>query len=367
MLSYITRAEGDSLYKTIITGMLLALAVGFKEPFLLSCTASALLIDSRPQILWRRLAIPAVIAALLIVTVLSLLGALWSYFSLYLPALVLFRVGSMMFTPLWVRGFSIARIAQDLYIFSSGMPVFVLTLIAGQAALRFIGDHQMARVMSYLTGLALSLYLVVFSVAIGGDFQGHHFGIATPFYFSALLLFIREVAQNWSRPLVRRFFAASVLLAGVMLLFTMKEVPLRLGTRTDEQSARQAAIAIDSILDRCRVERYLLISGPGLRLFGFTKHSPLNHSLYFQIEDAIQYGERFAEIAIDRLSRASILIVHEEGFTPTNYIGNVMAQYILQAFSPDPVMCSGPLPRIPGYFPLFRRVYEPLRFSVTLE
>ncbi len=335
-------------------------AAGFKEPFLFSCAAAALLWAERPRDLLRNFFVPTAIAVAIGAFCLALLGLIGPYLEYYLSALY-FR--GWAFGPWWLRGFGLLRTLKEFSDVSPLSAVAVPLLVGVVAWLRHVGGDGRFYHSRWLVGSTLgALYLALLAVGLPGDYQDHHFVFLAPFVAAATLSAIEAVALLWEHVVVRRLAAVLIVACALAVALTPRVQPFAFSTESLAQS-RTAAERIDAILDACGHDRYLaLLHGERaeLEIYGLTRHSPLNHALFWQIDDAIQYGQAFLEVSVARLSAAQVVVAPVEGFVASNQkIGGAMAQYLNDAFSFTPPACAANLPEPPGYRLLFRTDPKP--------
>ncbi|MBI1812771.1 hypothetical protein HYR82_03235 [Candidatus Peregrinibacteria bacterium] len=295
-----------------------------------------------------------------------LFGWLQPYLTLYLPAVMGFRIQA--FGPLWARGFAQWRMLRNLFIFSWALPILILFLFAVWLVLSLRESGRSLRTLgARIVAAIVALYLMTMAVGMGGDFQSHHFVFAVPFFFTLLILFCDAIMRQWNERFIP-WLAAVALVLGAVPFLTLprpKYSNALAGTARDDAPVRAAADALDDVMDRCSIDRYLYVEGNHPPLYGYTRHSPLNAVIFWQIDNAIQYGDRFANRSFARVSQGSILVEPTSGFVPSSTVGEEMAAYFGKTFTADPPPCARPLPALPGYTLLFRSSPAPLRLRVT--
>lgn len=343
-------------------------AAGFKEPFLFSCAAAALLWAERLRDLVRNFLLPTAIAVAIGVLCLALMGLIGAYLEYYLPALY-FR--GWAFGPWWLRGFGLLRTLREFADVSPAAAVTVPLLVVGAAWLRHIGGDGRFYHSRWLLGSSLgALYLALLSVGLPGDYQDHHFVFVAPLVAAVALSAIEGLSLLWEHAVTRRIAAAFLVASAVTVAFTRPVASFPLTVESLDQS-RLAAERIDAILDACRHDRYLaLLHGERaeMEIYGLTRHSPWNHALFWQIDDAIQYGQAFLEVSMERLSATQVVVAPEEGFVASNQkIGGAMGQYLNTAFSFSPPACAQGLPEPPGYRLMFRTDPKPFNARIDFQ
>jgi len=351
------RPPQKNLYRILLAAIGLLGSIGMKEPFIISCAAAALLVSENPKDFVQKFLIPLGVALSVGAIIMAILGILLPYLSYYLPSVLFYR--GYDFAPVWMRGLGIGILLRNVAKVSPVAPIAFLALTLFGLFLR----HKNTRWRIWTIGSGiLALYLALLSIGIAGDYQSHHFIFIAPTYLTLSFIVLRRSAAALHQP---RICYATY---GLLILFSLVFFLPHLSDpryREDTYNEKIAAAAIlDDLLDACDTDRYLSVIGNDIGIHGFTVHSPINHSLFWQIDDAIQYGQNFLDISIERLSQADIIVVPNEGFTPSNDIGDMMAAYIVSTFTTDRPLCAGNIPDLPGHYVLFRQKDTPLNLDI---
>lgn len=345
--------------RTVLATAGLLGAIACKEPFVFACFGAAVLSAKHPRDLLRSFLLP-LLAALLLGALLGwLLGYLPAYLEYYLPAL---SYRGYAFGPLWTRSFRFLKLAENLSHISLLLPLTLsLTLFGAE----LYGTARSAKAVGMRCGkLAVALYVALLAVGAAGDYQAHHFVFFAPLFLAVLFRALGAASAAWQHSRGR------VAVAGMTVLWALTALLVRgpsFSPYKDEDIARITTVAtgIDTVLDRCSIDRYLLIRNDGLIPFGLTRHVPLNHALFWPIDMGLQYGQQFLDESIRRLSEAQVIVYPEQGFTSNNAIGDAMGAYIRQTFTEALPSCAGIPPALPGYGLLFRVSDKP--FTKTFE
>ena len=333
--------------RTVVATLGLLGCIGIKEPFVFSCAAAAVLAARKPKDLLRSFALPLLYAIILGVVVAAVLGILSPYVLWYLPALT-YR--GYAFDPLWLRGLNVWKTVQNL----SHITWLAPPAVAGLLAVRVAGISPVrGRVMAAGAMLG-ALYLALVAVGSAGDYQAHHFVFLTPLFLAAVFVAARTGAAGWQERRVRAGIITLTVVWAAVALTARRPVLAALVPAQQIQEAKAVAAGIDTVLDRCSVDRYLIILKDALHPWMYTRHSPLNHALFHQIDNGVQYGQRFLEESILRLEQAKVIVFPHETFMANNPIGDEMGPYIQRTFSMTAPACAGALPELPGYGFLFR-------------
>lgn len=349
----------------LLTVMLFG-AVGFKEPFLFSCAAAAVLWAERPRDLLKNFFLPAGIAAVAGFLCLAVMGLISPYLEYYLPALY-FR--GWAFGPWWLRGFGLARTLGEFADISPMAVVTVPLLYLSASWLRHIGNDGRFYHSRWLPLSALvALYLGLLAVGLPGDYQDHHFVFLAPLAAAVTMSAIEGAALLWEHAIARRLTAALIIAGAVAVAWVPAIAPFPFSTQTLAQS-REDAQRIDAVLDACHLDRYLALlhsERSEMEIYGLTRHSPLNHALFWQIDNALQYGRSFLDVSIARLSQAQVVVAPEEGFVASNQrVGEPMSRFLNASFSFTPPACALGLPAPERYRLLFRT--DPRPFDTRID
>lgn len=323
-------------------------SIGFKEPFIFTALAVAILLLPSRSAFLRRFVTPVALVAILGCLALAALGALRSYFEVHVQSMVGYRV--FHYDPLWLRGFDFPRVLRNLFETSPLLPICILALIVFIFALR---KQETLR-------LAVSLYFCLIAVGIGSDYQLHHFVFAVPFYAALFVRFFELARHTDAKVYVRSLLLVSAL----ALLFT----PLRLPEtsyassvatiRETRTNAKAIAADVDRILDACDVSRYFYIGG--YSFFAYTEHSPLNFFPFTTFEQITRYHTPIKTRSINNLKKAKIIILHDTGYRPRTSIpteralANSLKQILKRDFSDRPWSCAQGLPSPEGFTVLYK-------------
>lgn len=325
--------------KTVLASFLLAIAVGLKEPFILIAIAGGLMLAGSMRTFFWNVVIPIVLALLAGTLLLAALGYLGAYVKLYLPVMLGQHIG--VFGSPWLRGFAVQKVASDLWTFS---PPFFL-LIAGS----FILSWRIAMKESHRYGFWLvclrylaALYILIFTVGLGGEFTGHHFGFAVPLYACVLWIAIRQIVldeSHWKAAI------GGALVVGSILLFVQPDYQTLLTTaEVMKANNRMLAGQIDTVLDACNVERYLIVGDFPSAPYAYTKHSPLGPGFFqYALNTPVSWRRPdpfFIESFVANIETTPLFIMPKNGERP---IVKPIADYIGQNFTTEIPTCASPI------------------------
>ncbi|OGJ58641.1 hypothetical protein A3D11_01745 [Candidatus Peribacteria bacterium RIFCSPHIGHO2_02_FULL_49_16] len=306
-----------------LSAFFLLLAIGTKEPFLLTIFAATLLLIPLKDIP-RRFGIPLLIAAILGTVILALLGWLMPYLTIYLPHILHFHIpahGSLL-----ARSFSLHKLIQNLWDFS---PFFLLMIGS------LFTYHLVPVTFSYvrLVPILCAFLLTVAAISIGGDFYAHHFVFAVPVY-SALFWLMTERSE-WSKAMLA---ICIVLILGATIFHGRTPFFSRLEQwRHDETVYKSTAALVDDVLVSCGWDRYLHLVRKGGGVFAYTEHSPTGpiftqYTRFMGFEDS-PYMDSFKETL---LTVPIIVLEHLE----KTHAKEVVKSYIRGNFSEHPPKCA---------------------------
>jgi hypothetical protein len=407
--------ERDGWFWPAVAAVPLFLAVFTKEPFALSCALAGLVLCRSPRDVLRLVVIPAIIGAALFWVALFAIGAAGGYveYLRFMTAARTQRFGSPFsramliemiayntwsFSPLftvflaavwlWLLHRALRtdiRDAADMGLFAA----FLLSLAAvsygiqsmrivpgveirwrpvqspfwlglgllGLAAAwrRIIRPWPDKATMSVRIGMVLMALLGIgYMTGLSGEFVGHHFLFAVPVYTA--LVYVCTDALAFSD--LRRDRISAGALAGLIALAVLlphQKTPYEerhAAWGAEAERDRALAAVIDSVLDRCNADRYLIVGEAGTNVFGYTRHSPLG-PVFFQHTLVTEYRS-FTELFAAQLEAADVILIRWYGGRPTM---PGVDDYIHRNFT-DASVCAGPLPIIEGGQSILVRTQE---------
>lgn len=390
--------DRQSRLLTIIAGIFFFGCILFKEPFLISAIAAGLLLSRSIKDVVRIVIIPCCIGLVLLGLTFLFMGALDSYLTTYLPFMMGERtkrfgspysrammiegaiVDMMYFSPalclsitlLWLwtlttrmevrwnsprtvfagiafllglvmlnYGLQSVRLfswAQRIWTMRQSPPWILVGLItacgSGYALYQLTGKHPR---MIIRTAIALfGIFAVGYVTGLSGEFLGHHMIFAVPIYMALMLIFIETSFASES------FYSPSSLLLGALLIIAVfmhdvteytKKLPAMM---TEQANDRALATYIDTVMDACKLERYLIFGEMGSNVFGYTKHSP-SGPIFFQ-HSLIRVFPPFTMAYVHQLSSAEMLVTWI-GSTRGESIPGITA-YVHHDFSAAPRACA---------------------------
>jgi hypothetical protein len=329
-------------------------AIGLKEPFLLTCGAGALILCRSWGEGVQRFILPLNVAAIIGFLFMASVGWIDAFLGFYLPEMLSHHVyaqGSLL-----REGFEWRHMFLDLSVDFPWFGPAIALLLLSMLVLKVSSRHGWLARGWDIVSCAVAVTLCAVAIASGDTFYNHHFVFAVPFYAAAFLVLVRLAAQRELRFSVR---AAAVGIAGGFLAVASAMVPLQRywNVQNDfrfQEATRSTAMQIDTILDRCGVERYLFIGGSGFHPYAYTKHSPVG-PMFFQLTGFFDPSRGLLREAFRRqLGTASIAVFssHE-----TLDLAPEVQRFLEEQFTTAPWDCARNLPPLtrPEYVLWYRK------------
>lgn len=322
-------------------------AIGFKEPFLWSCLATALVLETeRPARLVHSFVMPLLYAIFIGMVIMYAWGILGDYFTIYLPSIRDYVGGK--WAP-FLRGLDVDEPWRELYFYNYKFAYTwcVLSVIVfWQCTWRKSAQVAIWTTVAFLLGL----YLLSLSVGSGGQYYNHHHAFAVPGYAAIALLCIRA----WAR-LPRIVHVVLILLTlwfGSGLIIHPYHDFISDHRAGIEQTKADAA-AIDAILDQCHQSRYMFLGIIGLQPYAFTKHSPLGPT-FFQFNLFLEANRTYFRYTfLQNIYSANVLIMHDE-MELNDFRGHI-AYHVTKEFSWDPPACAQGITLSKPYHIVYRK------------
>ena len=404
-----------SILFQLLSAACLAAAIGLKEPFVLVAFIAAVLLTARWKDLLWTFALPLLLALIGGTIFMAATGLLEPYWNVYLPEMMGGRL--MIYRqPHWIIAFLPHYLLLDQWHFSPWFALTTLLLWLGtvigtlnaweyprrlagigiilacfvgllllQREILFYGlTHGYSYEQLFLPVYTLfplywlilwwrartlfpilflsihTLYGAVLAVGIGG-FLSQQYGFSVPVFAAILIVFIRLAITQWDQARIRLFTGALVLLAllGLVLLPT-PDYDARIAERVEaERQATQRAETVDTLLDRCGEERYVLMSD-GLIPYAYTKHSPAGPAFTIL---SFTFPQEWREAPllylrdtfVERLKRGNIVFIKADvsgdgSFYPqaTDELPQDVIAYLTENFTTNAPACAGsPAPKLP--------------------
>lgn len=335
--------------RIIIASFFIMCGVMFKEPFLLVAIASVFLFINSVKEMMYKLVWPLCYGGIMGVIVMIFTGTLHPYMTIYLPHMVGNHV-SVHGSPL-ERGLDIRRLLVDLGSFSGGLQTAVIILAAVSIFLLLTGSRNdmspkktAYSVYTLIKGL-LMVYLVSFSVGLGGQYYNHHYVFTVPFYVGLFMFIMLEVSPHFdvksdNKQLNMTFYKTlATIIMAVLLLISSAVFYLLPDYRYDQNVLaanpvmRQQAGYVDGLLDHFGIERYQYLGFNGNRFYGLTEHSPLG-PLFIQDPNNFKAENTwFTQNLLQQMKQAEILIVEKLNAPVLN---DVLGKIISEDFTTEP-------------------------------
>jgi len=241
--------------------------------------------------------------------------------------------------PLWLRTINIPRQWAAMHSFSAFLPWVIFPLWIGSLPLLLARASDVrGRSVAFLQWL-LGSWLLTLSVGLSGDFYGHHFIFAVPAYCGFFFVCVRErspplqsLIGQWGTGMWVALLSLGLLLAPVPSL------TIDPGWEQWMTERRSAAATIDAVLDRCGVERYLLLINANDGIHAFTRHSP-HGPLFTQYAHFIAGRLAFLEAFGRQFHTAPIVIDKDD--EPRPLIDEESLHEFQTAFTEKPPACAG--------------------------
>lgn len=344
----------------LIASLFMLLAIGFKEPFLLSMLAGALLLTPSLSSLWRTFCLPLLLAGGVGTLILAMLGYLDPYVTIYLDEMLgrnIHGIGRGSFPPLWQRGFAIENLFVDLNAYAPFLGSLMVILFLLHLSSPWQGEATLFdKIIHVFTGL-LALYLTTLAVGIGGPWWNHHFVSALPFYVALFLSSTAWMLRNWHVPSTKAALLFTAMLTALITSFNLPEYDITAditATRETTETMKQIAVQVDHILENCGIDRYLFLGHNGLQLYGYTKHSPLG-PLFFQNGYWLdEHRPYLRQGFLESVEQARFVVVSEP-----RYLGDLaplIETLLAKDFTENPWPCAAPFhPPLQWYTFLYRR------------
>ena len=296
--------------------------VGMKEPFFLLLPAVYMLTLPAPGRAWPDLLGPVLLASA--VGSLGLIACGWftAYTGIYLK--------SMLGAHVHLTGSPIARTVaafnltwDDLHAFAALLPA---TLVYCMGLYLFLperaadGTKVLELVGKRFQALMLGLLLAGLAVGMGGTFFVHHYIFAVPLFLAVLFTLMRRVTEDDAKHNWMRAGFVCLALAAVTIPWVPAETYRARADQISAQDtlARKSAVAIDSVLDRLKVDRYLYLGPGGYLVTPFTRHTPLGPLFWQQV---MFFGGQYPWLVKrfkERLDEAQVVVMNQHVTGPAD-------------------------------------------------
>lgn len=307
----------------VILAVLMLLAVGFKEPFILTILGGVILMrrDILPSFVY-----PLGVAAALGLFALFILGYAGPFFQIYLPHMLGFHVHQHDGSTL-VRALEIPRTFMNMGAYSWWFSVAVTTVWIAVPATAIAERNR-----GFFLRWIIASYLFFLAIAVGGDFYGHHFIFAVPVY----------AALWWTllRTKLHRFVLMMLIVA--MTIGAFVDTRLLFGEKTrawkeKETVMRTVAAVIDRTVEDCDWEKYLQLipreGGP----YAFTKASPYG-PIFIHYSRFIGANAWYQSEHIHALQEAPLILIRD---IDNSNLSDAAKEYLSERYSETPPACVG--------------------------
>jgi len=320
-----------------LLGLLMLGSVGCKEPFVLSILSAVVLLAPRTgmrefvSFFISGFVIPALIAAVIGVAALFFLGWWTPFFDVYLPHMLGFHVFQHD-VPMPLRALEIWRTWEHLFIYSPFLAA-AIAILWGAVPILFVAskDQRMDKVSLVLRWVVAS-YFALLSIAVGGDFYGHHFLFALPFYLALFLILVRRGSTTG----IAALFAVTL----VFVAFTGTQFDygsLAEHWQKEETHLRSVAATIDDVMERCGYEHYLQQIARGGGPYAFTKASPYG-PIFIHYSRFIGASKEYQRAYLTALQETKLILMNT---IEDSNLSEYALQYMSVHFSEEPPACAG--------------------------
>ena len=250
---------------------------------------------------------------------------------------------------------------------SASTPILPLLIVGGFAAYLFQKwDKPKKQIFLEVVRYSAALFLAIFAIALGTDFQNQHYLAATPFY-AALLLAALSLLSAKSEKKEMNIARIGLLVLASLISFSsypypalsIREHKANIKATEDMRAlAQESAKNLDAIMDACKIDRYYILKNEKvLNPFeGYTKHSPLNFFSFAGIETINTYHPNLSRREIRNILEAQLMIVSDYPPTITGGWVEDISYLIQEEFTMTPWPCAKDLPGILHRILLFRKV-----------
>lgn len=346
-MAYVAALSGErvtvSVKRMILLGLLLLGATGFKEPFVLSILAGVVLLAPVGLFPVLRFSIlhwflPSCIAAFLGLFALYSLGWWEPFFGTYLPHMLGFHI-LQYDVPLPLRALEIWRVFLNLGVVSWFAALGITLLWLSVPVTAFMRNNARGDSVAFLIQWLFASYIAMLSVAAGGDFYGHHFVFALPFYLALFLKFEHMLLQSCALRFSR---VAAALIAVCFMGSAFIDTNLSYGDlarrwKKEETFMISVAHMVDVVMERCGYERYLQGVARGGGPYSYTKASPYG-PIFIHFSRFIGASKVYQDAYLSALQETPFILMSE---TEDSDLSEYALQYISERFTKNPPVCAG--------------------------
>lgn len=321
-----------------LAALCIAGAVFFREPYIVTIFAVALLAGRSWKDLWSRFLLPGAVALPFFFAAITLSGVLYPYVTLYLENMLFAKGGTL--SPL-VIGFFALRSLQVMAEFS---PFFVLALGILAASIFVAEKHRRLQV---LAAFAVTVVTTTFG---GGVYDTN----AVPVLGMIVVLGLPAIsALGRFRAITGTVLVACTLAAVIQVGFRYALNPpiMQVDVAWEEQT--QFARDLDRILDDCNVQTYTFIGLSGVHFYAFTEHQP--EGPLFMYDKYFIGNKLLRDEHIKDVQEAHIVVLRDHtNLNPLEQGIYDEAKSHITDMKLQPFPCSKTTAELPGYTVLYR-------------
>lgn len=345
-------------FSIITAAFFVMCAVMFKEPFLIIAVAAALIFINNVKDLLYKLILPLLYGGIMGSIIMILTGTLFPYLSIYLPQMIGDHI-SVYGNP-YERGIHIGRLIRDIGEFSLEIKILVIILILFFvfSLYKETRSKPLSLILKFMK-VPFLIYIVSFSVGLGGQYFAHHFVFAVPFYISLFIFMLEKIENSYTektpdtaaatyqlKAIANGFLTICLILTSAAFC-VLPKFPVDQTVLDANSVMRQQAEYVDQLLEHYGINRYQYLGFNGYRFYGFTEHSPLGPVF---IQDPVNFTENntwFTKNMLSQMETADILIVEKIDMPVLN---DKINEVIAEKFTKIPWDLSYD-PELPADFP----------------
>jgi len=272
-------------------------ACGFKEPFLLPLLGASILLCKNLKDWSYRFLLPlaiAIVTGFLLLLVFGWLGDFLHYIE-FMQQFWINRFGSP-----YRRAMQFWRLWEDMNGFSWGLGWSFVTLLLTPFVL------YKNKLPGVAVKILIAFLLTSYAVGLGGEFYGHHFIFALPFYFALMAALLN--AEKFSGNIITESFVLVLLIIATLNLPNLNLNQRSKGMEQARVEHTKEAMYVDAVLDRTDIKRYMYLGRNGNNIYSWTKHSP-EGPYFIQYEEWIRDIPEFKTTVLSMLMNSQVVVM----------------------------------------------------------
>lgn len=248
-------------WKLALAGVFVMSATMLKEPFIIVAFALALVYTKNWQDFLKKILIPFIWAGILSIILLIVMGCFKEYFSIYINNMIFNHVGNNN-SPI-LRAFNIKKIIIE----TSKMSSIFAIIIWVCPVIMIINEFKFKNIVKVL----LIIYLMSFSVGLGGNYWNHHYVFAFPVFIAMYIFMFQEIVKE---KMDDNFKFIIIIIMFLMMIDVTRLKTLSMECqywKEEHIKGKIEARYIDDILDYYNIDSYLYIGFNDRKIFGLTR------------------------------------------------------------------------------------------------